>query len=262
MKRNSSSARDVVAGLVLALLLALAAAGCGGSGSSHPTSTGTGSSTVSDPGTTSTASAGVTGVPTGDVAAVDGTPISRATYQHWVTAAADSNATSTKAPVEDVILPLFPPTFSICLYDISAHLPSLSSKSTAVKVKDCRQLFTVVNADVLGFLITERWYQAYAQQLGITVSAAQVNASLAKQRKASFSSASEYQQFLKDEGETQADILLRTRISLVLAQLEKRVKGAKTAAAAEKQVDATVKRLYGAKTLCAPAYVMADCTKA
>ena len=247
------------------MITALALAACGGASKSSSAS-----STSAANGSTGTApGASSSSVPAGDIATVNSTAISAPTYTHWMTAALTSAAASSTSTAATII-PLYPPDFSLCLSQIKAKDPSLASSSTTTKVADCKQEFTTTNADVLQFLIQAHRYETYAAQLGILVSQAAVSAAYDTERKASFPTQAKYQVFLKETGETAADLMFRTRVNLIFEALLKhfgatqptgtQTTTTKATTAAETKLNTATEKLYKAKTFCAANYVMDDCT--
>jgi hypothetical protein len=250
-----------VRGVVLIVVAALLLAACGGSkASSSPTSgTATGSSSTQ---TTPTVAASGHAA-TANVAVVNGTPITFATYAHWLTAAETSNASEDKQTY--TIVPLWPPDFSSCITEVRQKVTSFDAKSQATVQKDCKSLFTALNPDTLNFLIESVWFEDYGAAHGAKVSQAKINTTFATEKKNSFKTQAAFETFLKENGETQADLVFRTKINLFYRALVDQIEGTKkqttkTEEAAEAKVSKEAEAAYKARTDCAPGYATTLCT--
>ena len=217
------------------------------------TTVGTGAPTTTA--TRSTDPSPATTIPAGVVAISAGRPITRTAFDHWMHVVAKSDAAQT--PGVAVITPTDPPLFNDCIAQARRQIPTLAKSPTPVLRADCRQLFRSLSPQVMGYLIKAYWYEAEAAKLGITPAAAQVQRAFETQRRRQFPTASGFQKFLSQTGQTQADILFRFRISLTVTRLEARETG--TQAARIKAVDQLVTNDYRATTLCTPTVMMADC---
>jgi foldase protein PrsA len=159
----------------------------------------------------SSSSSSSNSIPTGAVADVAGNPISTQAFKHWFFI----DAKGQQAPV----IPSDPPKFTQCIADAKAAIPSLKTASSATLQSDCKMLFTTISGQVMDFLIKAYWYQAEAHKLGVNVTTQQVAAVLAKEKKAQFKTAAQFQAFLKSTGQTQADITYQTLVRQVLQKL-------------------------------------------
>jgi parvulin-like peptidyl-prolyl isomerase len=160
------------------------------------------------------------GVPGNAVANVAGNPITAQAFDHWMYVA--EKGQSAQSPGAPVIVPDDPPGFSNCISQVRAQIPTLAKTADATIKKDCGQLFTSLNGQVMDFLIKAYWYQAEAHKLGIKITPAQVTAALNQAKKQQFPTAAQFQTFLKQTGQTQADIQYRVLISQVVMKLSKR----------------------------------------
>ncbi|MGZ4168213.1 MAG: SurA N-terminal domain-containing protein, partial [Solirubrobacteraceae bacterium] len=140
------------------------------------------------------------GVPSDSVAVVAGNPISTKAFKHWMFVAAEGQAA--QSPGQPVIVPEDPPNFTKCIAQVKAQIPSLKKTADKTLKADCGQLFTSLSGQVMDFLIKAYWYQADAHRLGIKVTDAQVQKALTTAKKAQFSTDAQYQQFLKQSGQT------------------------------------------------------------
>jgi len=78
-------------------------------------------------------------IPPGDVAVVAGTPISRATLDHWIEVAAKS--ASGQAPGMSTVAPTDPPAFTHCIARVRALTPSLAKSRANVLRRVRRRAF-------------------------------------------------------------------------------------------------------------------------
>jgi Raf kinase inhibitor-like YbhB/YbcL family protein len=200
------------------LTLALAIGGCGGGSS---TSSGGSSAAVASGASVSSPAALAR---SGTVATVNGTPIARATFVHWLAVITALSAAS-------------------------GH--GAGSSAQALKNR------------TLGFLITAQWVLAEAAAQGTDVSEAAVHKRLEEVRRKQFKQPAELQKYLAKAGETQADLLLRIKLELLESAISQRASAAKHTTA-EKQAALTgfqeeFQRKWKAKTSCRSGYVMEDC---
>jgi len=130
------------------------------------------------------------GVPGNAVATVDGSSIPRTDYQHWL-------AIFTKSAASQ------------------AAQQQGATKPTAAQLHDT----------TLQYLISSRWLNGEAKAQHITVTDADVKKSFTQQKQQSFPKDTDYQKFLKDSGQTNADVLQRVRYSLLSNKISTKVAG-------------------------------------
>ncbi len=156
-------------------------------------------------------------VPGNSVADVDGNPISTQAFNHWMFVAAKSQAS--QDPTAPVIVPSDPPNFDRCVAQVRQQIPSLAKTSTKQVRADCKQLFTSLSSQVMDFLIKGYWYQAEAARDHIKVTNAQVQKALDTAKAQQFPTASSFNTFLSQTGQTMADLLFRFRINQLYTKL-------------------------------------------
>jgi len=156
-------------------------------------------------------------VPGSSVAVVAGNPISLKAFNHWEYVAAKSQAA--ESPGQPVIVPNDPPKFTSCIAQAREQLPQLKKLKDSQLRSDCQQLFTSLSSETLDFLIKAYWYQADAHRLGIKLTDAQVQTALNTAVKSQFHTTSAYQSYLKETGQTQADLLYKFRVNQVFTKL-------------------------------------------
>jgi foldase protein PrsA len=159
-------------------------------------------------------------VPGNSVASVAGNPISLQAFNHWMYVDAKGQAAS--SPGQPVIVPNDPPNFTNCIAEARAKIPTLKKTPAKTLKADCKQLFTSLSSQVMDFLIKAYWYQGTAHKLGINLTDAQVQTALAKAKKGQFSTPAQFTAFLKQSGQTAADIEYRVRVNQVFMKLTAR----------------------------------------
>ncbi|HEY3775355.1 MAG TPA: peptidyl-prolyl cis-trans isomerase [Solirubrobacteraceae bacterium] len=158
-------------------------------------------------------------VPSGAVASVAGNSISTRALNHWMYLVVKSQ--SAQSPNSPVIVPNDPPEFTSCIKEAKAGYPQLKKETDAAVRKTCQGVFTQLSTEVMQFFIEGYWYQAYAHKLGITITQAEINKQLDKEKKQQgIKTNAAFAKFLKQYGYTTADINWRTRETLALQKLE------------------------------------------
>jgi foldase protein PrsA len=164
--------------------------------------------------------AGCGGVPGNAVADVDGTAIDKADFNHWMNVAVKSSGQK-NATVPD------PPDFSKCIAEKRKTTPKPGKgkpKVTDQQLKSqCEQEYNSLRDQVVSLLISYQWIQGEADQRNIKVSDADVEKSFEQQKKQNFPKEADYQKFLKQYGQTQADILARVRVDLLSNKIRDQV---------------------------------------
>src|SRR3954467_9113456 len=180
--------------------------------------------------------AGCGGVPGDAVATVDGTSIDKTEFTHWVNVAArTSGQPNAKAPD--------PPDYAACVAAKRKTAPKPAKgqpKTTDAQLKtQCKQQYEGLRNQVLQLLVTFKWSQGEADDLGVKVTDAEVKKSFDQQKKQSFPKEADYQKFLKTSGQTNEDIMQRVRLDLLSNKIRDKVTKGK-----DKVTDAQVKTYY------------------
>jgi foldase protein PrsA len=166
------------------------------------------------------AGCGDEGIPGNAVAEVDGTPIERAEYDHWLTVAAKSSG----AP--NAVVPK-PPDFTECVAEAKktqAKPAEGQPKLTDQQLKDqCKQQYEQLRDQVLGLLISFEWIEREAADKNVKVTDDEVNKSFEEQKKQTFPKAADYEKFLKDSGQTEEDVRMRVRLDLLSNKIRDQV---------------------------------------
>ena len=175
--------------------------------------------------------AGCGGIPGDAVATVDGNAIDKADFSHWMTVVARTSGQS-GTTVPD------PPDYTACIAAKrkAAATPAKGQpKQTDAQLKtQCKQEYEGLRNQVLQTLVTFKWIDGEASDLGVKVSDAEVKKYLDQQKKQSFPKDADYQKFLKTSGYTNDDLLERFRLELLSNKIrDKVIKGKDKVTAAQ-----------------------------
>jgi foldase protein PrsA len=166
------------------------------------------------------------GVPSNAVLQVDGTPISKATFLHWMGVAAAATAT-TEGTASKPVLPE-PPHYTACIAHLEATQPK-SAKTTPAQLKSqCEQQFKTLQQEVLGFLISSQWVLGEANSLGVNVSDKEVKKRFNQIKEQQFPKAAEFEKFLANSGQSVSDLLLRVKLNLLSSKIQQKIVKAKS----------------------------------
>ena len=165
-------------------------------------------------------------VPSGAVASVDGTPISKATFDHWMTIAADS-ANADGTTTQRIPVPV-PPDYAACVSYLKSTQAKLLTKgqkaSTDAQLKSqCATEYQADKAQVVQFLVSAQWVVNEAANEGLSVTNKQVANEFATIRSQQFKTDAEYKTFLAQSGYSPADLLLRVKLQLLSTDLRNKV---------------------------------------
>jgi foldase protein PrsA len=163
--------------------------------------------------------AGCGGVPGNAVAEVDGTAIEKDQFEHWMNVAAKSQGPDAAVPV--------PPDYEACIAQLKKNAAKPKEgqpkQTDADYKKQCEQQYKQLRDQVLGLLISFEWIEREAEDQGVKVTDAEVKKSFEEQKKQSFPKEADYQKFLKDQGQTNEDVLMRVRLDLLSQKIRDKV---------------------------------------
>lgn len=175
------------------------------------------------------------GIPGNAVVQVNGNPITKSTFEHWMSVAAASSATAPGATSKPVLPD--PPSYTACIAHLEATAPKPAkgqSKPTAAQLKtQCEQQYKALQQEVLGFLISSAWVLGEAESQGVKASDAEVKKQFEQIKNQQFPKAAEFQKFLASSGQSVSDLLLRVKLNLLSSKIQQKVakqKGAVTQA--------------------------------
>ena len=185
---------------------------------------------------TTAVAVGCGGVPGNAVAEVDGNAIDKEEFDHWTEVVARSSG-QPNAAVPD------PPDFVKCVAQKRKTTPAPAKgqpKTTDAQLKDqCEQEYEAVRDQALQILVSFQWIEGEAEERGIKVTDAEVKKSFDEQKKQSFPKDADFEKFLKDSGQTEADIMRRVELDLLSTKIRDEVVKGK-----DKVTDAQVKDFY------------------
>ncbi len=170
---------------------------------------------------------GDSGVPKDAIATVNGTAIPRAQFTHWTAIAAKSDG---GAAVPDA------PAYTKCIAAKHAAEKAQKAKATtdAQAKAACAKSYTQYRTAALQQLTAVQWIEGEAAQRKVTVSDADVKTTFNQQKQQAYPKDADYQNFLKQSGETEADILLSVKLNLLGQKVSQQVtKGKDTVTADE-----------------------------
>jgi foldase protein PrsA len=183
------------------------------------------------------AAAGCGGVPGNAVAEVDGNAIEKSAYDHWVQVAAKTSGQGANAK------PPVPPDYTECIAQKRKTTPKPAKgqpKITDTQLKtQCKQEYEQLRDQVLQLLISFQWLEGEAEEQDISVSDAEVKKAFQDQKKQSFPKDADYTKFLKDSGQTEADLLLQVKADLLATKIRDKVIKGK-----DKVTDAQIQDFY------------------
>jgi foldase protein PrsA len=160
---------------------------------------------------------------------VNGTPITTATFNHWMAVAASSSAASATASgktAPKTVVP-DPPTYKACIAHLEATAPKPAKgqpKPTAATLKtQCEQQYTALKQQVLAYLISANWVIKEAEERGIKVSDAEVKKQFNQIKAQQFPKEADFQKFLASTGYTVSDLLLRVKLNTLSSKIQQKV---------------------------------------
>jgi foldase protein PrsA len=160
------------------------------------------------------------GIPGNAVADVDGTAIEKSDFDHWFNVAAKSSGQPGAAIPK-------PPEFTACIAQAkkAAAKPAEGQpkQTDADYKKQCKQQYDQLRDQVLSLLISFEWIEREAEEQGVKVTDAEVKKSFEEQKKQSFPKDADYQKFLKDSGQTEADVMMRVRLDALSNKIRDKV---------------------------------------
>jgi parvulin-like peptidyl-prolyl isomerase len=175
-------------------------------------------------------------VPGNSVASVDGNDIKKEDFDHWMNVAAKSTG-QPNASVPDA------PEFTKCIAAKRKTLPKPAKgqpETTDKQLKDqCKQEYDALREQVMQLLTRFQWIDGEAKERNIKITDAEVKKSFEEQKKQAFPKDADYQKFLKQNGQTEEDILARVRLDLLSNKIRDEIIKGK-----DKVSDAQIKDFY------------------
>ena len=174
-------------------------------------------------------------IPPGAVAKVGDSTITQEEFDKWLEASVRGQAQGAEVAVPD------PPDYDKCVA-AKKKLPTpqgQQKQSDADLKKACQRDYNTLKTEVMQFLIQAEWVQQEASEQGIKVSDKAVKQSFEDQKKQTFPTDKAYDEFLKNSGMTEEDILFRVRLDQMQQRLTKKI-----TEDAEKVTDEDIQEYY------------------
>jgi foldase protein PrsA len=167
------------------------------------------------------------GIPGNAVVQVGGAPITKTTFNHWMTIAASSTAAAATATAAPKPVTPDPPAYKACIAHLEATAPKPAKgqpKPTAATLKaQCEQQYTALKQQVLGYLISANWVLGEGSSLGVKVSDKEVKKQFEQVKSQQFPKPADFQKFMANTGYTVSDILLRVKLNLLSSKIQQKV---------------------------------------
>lgn len=173
------------------------------------------------------AACGGGGIPGNAVVQVGGNPITKATYEHWLSVAAASSSAAVPGKTAPKPIVPDPPNYTACIAHLEATAPKPAkgqAKPTAAQLKtQCEQQYKSLQQEVLGFLISSAWVLGEAESKGVKVSDAEVKKQFEQIKTQQFPKPEEFKKFLASSGQSVSDLLLRVKLNLLSSKIQQKV---------------------------------------
>jgi foldase protein PrsA len=166
-------------------------------------------------------------LPSDAVVQVNGQPITKATFNHWLVVAASASAAA--APGQKAPKPVVPdpPAYSNCIAHLKEVEPKPAKgqqpKTEAALKAQCEQQYKALQQTTLGFLISSDWVIGQGEEDGVKISDKEVQQQFNKLKKQQFPKEAEFQKFLATTGQTVSDLLLRVKLSMLTTKIQEKV---------------------------------------
>ncbi len=178
------------------------------------------------------------GIPGDAVVQVNGKPISKTTYSHWIGVAAAAGAAA--VPGQKAPKPVVPdpPSYTACIAHLKETEPKPAKgqkpKTEAQLKTQCEQQYKALQQQVLGFLISSEWVVGEAEEMGVKLTDKEVVKHFNELKKQQFPKEVEFQKFLSSTGQSVSDLLLRVKLSMLSTKIQEKItKAKKTVSEAE-----------------------------
>jgi len=233
---------------VSALLVGLILTGCGGSAKRHTADAGSESAVGPAPATAV-------------VVRVGATPITGATYDHWM--AIGAATVEMPKPTGSVPKPVAyePPDFTACV----AHLrtSALKSTTTAQLEAKCEKTYEGIQTRILNFVITGYWLRGEAAEQHASITEAEVHKRFEEERRANFPTTASFRRLQEASHQTIPDLEFSVETQMLSAKLlesfTKVHAHGKSEQARIAAFNKSIRSKWTPKTDCSPGYVIGDC---
>jgi foldase protein PrsA len=162
------------------------------------------------------------GIPGDAVVSVDGNSITKDTFNHWLSVAAASSAST---PGSKPTIPV-PPKYTACIAAAKAAAKPTKGQAAPTEAAlktQCASQYKSLQQEVLGFLISSNWVIGEAKSLGVKISDKEVKKQFEKIKSQQFPKAAEFEKFLKTSGQSVSDLLLRVKLNLLSQKIQQKI---------------------------------------
>ncbi len=165
-------------------------------------------------------------LPGNAVAKVGDVAITKDQFNHWMNVAAASTAAQSGQTGDAAKVP-DPPDYTACVAarKKAAPKPAKGEPTTtdAQYKEQCKQTYEQLRSTVSTFLITSQWIEQEAAKRKIVVTDAAASKELEKLKKQQFPKEADYQEFLKSQGMTNADVVFQQKLTTLRTKLQENV---------------------------------------
>src|SRR5579871_2826341 len=164
------------------------------------------------------------GLPGNAVVQIGDATITQAALDHWIAIANDTSQTQSGAKAPP--LPL-PPDYKACVAGQQKAAGNTAASRSPTQVAgyraSCQSTYNSLVSEVLDYLIPEMWLQGEAFDRGVHLTAKQIDAAYAQERRSAVPplvTTAELNKFMAASGQTVADLKWRTMVSLLGNKIE------------------------------------------
>src|SRR5205085_5489638 len=136
-------------------------------------------------------------VPSGSVAKVGDTAITKAVFDHWLAAAARQQASGQPGQPAGAVGVPDPPNFTNCIAaKRKLPVPKGATQPADSQLRaQCKQQYSGLRDQTMQFLISAQWLMQEAKARGVTATDAQVKRAFEQQKKQAFPKQKDYEKF-------------------------------------------------------------------
>jgi foldase protein PrsA len=171
------------------------------------------------------------GIPGDALVSVDGKPITKDTFKHWMKVAGAATATSAEGAAAKPVIPE-PPKYTACIAHLEATAPKPAKGQpapTQAQLKSqCETQYKALLQEVLGFLVSASWVEGEAAALGVKASDKEVKKRFNQIKEQQFPKPGDFEKFIANSGQTVSDLLLRVKGNLLAQKIQQKIVKAKS----------------------------------
>lgn len=147
------------------------------------------------------------------VATVQSTPITRASYRHWMGIAFNElGVVPGRAPVPA------PPLYAGCVKALRAE-PAAPSPARVLRAR-CARDYQRARSDAISFLVRAQWLAKEGSARGVHVSSAALRTAVSKAIRQRYDGDASFKKFLAKTGMTRADFSLTVKVNMIADALQ------------------------------------------